>query len=463
MHGKQIRVLCLQPGEPEDELEGQLLVVDLANAEDPTANEYEALSYCWGDLSKTKEVSISGRRWNITINLFNAIYHLRDRSKPLYLWIDQLCINQFDGPERTAHVRMMLDIFASARQVYTWIGKSKEYSAIGFEVLGDLADIEREPGYPTWQALLPDDTSLGLRDVMERDWWTRSWTVQEVAVARKVTMVCGNHQISWPSKIRRVYYFSRAIKTAVVSPKWKDLGLEYDFFDPLLQVLKLQLESGPDKAVWASKKPKPDPLDLMYNLREREATDPRDRLFALFRLRPFAGGRQLIADYDRSVGEVYKEFEDLTRKNNPFEDSDSDPAAVEEDDQGSTAGRVASHNARGTASGPSQKFTGFSEGTPSTGFVVFMMIGLVQARDRLTKMLGPSSQALAASRTGNVPEMHTQIIVEYIREISRQSIEAALANDLQTAAHSLSRAGEHLLRFLSDDPGLRADDQVDET
>ena len=59
--------------------------------------------------------------------------------------------------------------------------------------------------------------------------------------------------------------------------------------------------------------------------------------------------------------------------------------------------------------------------------------------------------------------MLTQIIVDNIRDTSRRSVEAALDDDLESAAHSLSRAGEHLLRFLTDDPGLRANDQVDES
>lgn len=126
---------------------------------------------------------------------------------------------------------MMLDIFASARRVYAWIGKSDEHSAIGFQVLGDLAGIQSEPGKSIWRALPAKDTSLGLRDTMDRDWWTWSWTVQEVAVAKEVTMVCGDHLISWPSKIRSVFHFSRAIKAAVISPEWKELGLAYDFFD----------------------------------------------------------------------------------------------------------------------------------------------------------------------------------------------------------------------------------------
>lgn len=85
---------------------------------------------------------------------------------------------------------------------------------------------------------------------MGRVWWTRIWTVQEVAVARSVVIMCGDHRVGWSSTVRALNNFSRAIKLSVVSPQWLELGLEMTIFDPLLQVLQLQLESGPDKTIW---------------------------------------------------------------------------------------------------------------------------------------------------------------------------------------------------------------------
>jgi hypothetical protein len=37
----------------------------------------------------------------------------------------------------------------------------------------------------------------GIRSLLGRSWWTRLWTVQEVALAREVTLMCGRKTLSW--------------------------------------------------------------------------------------------------------------------------------------------------------------------------------------------------------------------------------------------------------------------------
>ena len=60
----------------------------------------------------------------ITHNLAIALRHLRHAKKPRILWIDALCINQDDLPERSAEVLEMGSIYSNARQVIVWLGPS---------------------------------------------------------------------------------------------------------------------------------------------------------------------------------------------------------------------------------------------------------------------------------------------------------------------------------------------------
>ena len=54
--------------------------------------EYDALSYTWGDLARTKNVTCNGKRLAVTHTLFEALHRFRKADNPVTLWIDQICI-----------------------------------------------------------------------------------------------------------------------------------------------------------------------------------------------------------------------------------------------------------------------------------------------------------------------------------------------------------------------------------
>jgi hypothetical protein len=95
---QDIRILRLEPGDFEDPLLCSL--EPLAFGSD--FEEYEALSYTWGDSLKTHTlVTPSQSRLGITSNLHTALHHLRDGRKAIYLWIHTICINQESIAERS--------------------------------------------------------------------------------------------------------------------------------------------------------------------------------------------------------------------------------------------------------------------------------------------------------------------------------------------------------------------------
>lgn len=55
----------------------------------------------------------------------------------------------------------------------------------------------------------------------------------------------------------------------------------------------------------------PDLLDLAYDLKDRQARDPRDRLYALAGFRPSIGERRLLVDYSKPVERVCTAYVDL--------------------------------------------------------------------------------------------------------------------------------------------------------
>jgi hypothetical protein len=87
--------------------------------EDP---EYEALSYVWGSGENKQKILIDGQQLSVTANLAEALEYLYNRDGPRKLWVDAICINQEDIPERSQQVGNMTEIYARARNAVVWIG-----------------------------------------------------------------------------------------------------------------------------------------------------------------------------------------------------------------------------------------------------------------------------------------------------------------------------------------------------
>lgn len=104
------------------------------------APDYTALSYTWGVNLDTTDIAINGKLFGIRENLLAFFEHyqqlasqwvpwlttlIRTGSFPsfgTYFWIDALCIDQTNTPERNKLVRSMDDIYSDASCVLTWLG-----------------------------------------------------------------------------------------------------------------------------------------------------------------------------------------------------------------------------------------------------------------------------------------------------------------------------------------------------
>ena len=107
-------------------------------------NEYEALSYTWGQEDASASIALRARgclyRFQIRPNLESALKHLRYTNDVRDLWIDAICINQEDDQEKSAQVPMLARIFGQAEQVCIWLGEAdhqyrgqgSDWSAGGF-------------------------------------------------------------------------------------------------------------------------------------------------------------------------------------------------------------------------------------------------------------------------------------------------------------------------------------------
>jgi hypothetical protein len=199
---ENLRLLTIKPGQDGDDV-----CCDLVNTTFGEASPvHDALSYTWGTDQKTRVVHIDGKRLPVTANLFAALRQLRLSTEPRILWVDAICINQDDIPERNAQVLHMHHIYKAASKVLIWLGEEEQTDAEAFDLLEKFdrsAGLDKGIILPWYDDVefrelftLTLNTNAVWRPVsvlLERPWFRRAWVIQEVAMATQPYIVCGKH------------------------------------------------------------------------------------------------------------------------------------------------------------------------------------------------------------------------------------------------------------------------------
>ena len=322
---------------------------------------FHALSYVWGDLTRTHEIILDGKKLKITENLYNAIRDLqRDSIGGFYLWADAICINQDDKPERSAQVVLMREIYHSAASVKIWFGLSTPDGKRCMRFIWDLAGVSRDEstpdedseerfmkavlkpaaavintGYGFGQALsevgdviLPgarDDKAVLVLD-MDGDRKTIEKFIEWRPSCRRLKKVEGESFAEMASLIditfiQRCAWFKRmwvvqelGVAECVnivydgFSLRWEDFlraayYLHYTCKFPLPNIQEL---TGLEKIRMGWTDMKRLPLyDLIRECQYRQSSDARDRVYGLYGLMGDKMNCFLQPDYDKPVGEVY--------------------------------------------------------------------------------------------------------------------------------------------------------------
>ena len=370
----EIRLLHLYPADNKTDLISSELKV--ARLGDPRLR-YEALSYTWGHEEATEKMWIQGggqrarqqrhesqeqrsaatprerlqaailriaqeeRERNKTFyvrpNLSDALRHLRDYSDPspqqsrrlpqtLVLWIDNICINQEDRNEKSVQVRMMADIYKHAESVFIWLGRESEESNIGMDFILRIPDQEHQGMLSVRGS---DDHRWGaFVALMRRAWFSRRWVVQELALAKKAYLRCGDVSVNWLDFVVAVEFFIERFDT--IAALYIDSAL---FKQKVLALGDIRASAAPKMVtvtnafVRVSREGREllKPLEaLVSELTMFEAGDPRDSVYAVMALawdveegpnrqmkdwRPEAASRpSLRVDYQKNILQVFTDF-----------------------------------------------------------------------------------------------------------------------------------------------------------
>jgi hypothetical protein len=298
----EIRLLILNPGEPDEPIECYLEHYPVESTKG-----YLALSYVWGSTENPYHIVLDGCTVSITANLGAFLRTRRAKFQPLVLWIDALCINQHDVDEKGSQIRLMKRVYEGAGQIVIWLGHAVENTEAAFEYVEQkfasdestsshehddvTRDMERLQLGPSEAEDIPADALDGIKDLLARPWWTRIWVYQEATAPAKQgsVVLCGTHQVDF-----------QALRSCVSNMYRVNPGQSYNrtalIMDEYSRIRRAYQDTGISQYLLLA--------DLLPSLRDFEATNPRDKLYALIPT-SIDGNDLLDVDYSLSVKDVY--------------------------------------------------------------------------------------------------------------------------------------------------------------
>jgi len=300
-------LINLHPGQPEDPIRITLVTADLS--EEPS---FEALSYVWGHVSPrdhSPSILIDDLRLNITESVHNALQVLRSLSSMKTLWVDQICVNQQDLVERQHQVLLMADVYQTATSVIVYLGQPTEQTEMDMQHLQLFLQRHNQGEDAPWSHIAIPDLELSISRVLSKPWFKRIWTVQEAVLAQHIVMLCGRYQIQWAADLQTLRGLVFRIKSASISPMYR-LSLrsasELDW-SPLLDILESQMRQAARREGVVLHR---NLLDVAFDFRQRNASDPRDKYYAILGIiEDNKGGSLSFApNYAMSAEQVYEDF-----------------------------------------------------------------------------------------------------------------------------------------------------------
>lgn len=322
-----LRLLSIFPAATHTPIETVLVSVPLRSA---TPLVYDALSYVWGPASDRVDIKCNGKIVSITQSLSEALLHLRSDTDEHTLWIDQLCINQENTTERDQQVTLMGDIYSLARKVVVWLGPSDNETGTVWTLLQKVSELQHFEAHEVFdlarkkpQPLQVQDSCLSnssyhstadaqpklssskdsrefpdiptgdspewkaVERFLQRPWFLRMWTYQEVVLSKICIVRCGSYSMTWSD-----------LSDSCKAITYGGFSVYIDGKDDRVTAIQVQrLRSREGKSTTFR--------SLLERNRFRNATEPRDMVYALRGIVDQSMADAITVAYRSSLADVY--------------------------------------------------------------------------------------------------------------------------------------------------------------
>jgi hypothetical protein len=301
-----IRIATIHPGRFDDDI-----VIDLNHVALKSAPSYETVSYKWERTQTMRPVYVGVDKTStifVRENLITALAHLRYSHKPRVMWVDVLCIDQFNDIEKGPQVALMGKIYRHSTRVIAWLGPEKDDSTRALNTMGWIG-VQIEADYSRWLVdpsvlcihpsfrdmdadipLRPEDTEA-IFHLLSRQWFEQLWIRQEILSSESNGVIqCGYYTVAWP-------LFRRALLCLYMKRRpWSTY--EGRLYDRLLSLRGL-----------IGQPPTVDLGFIRVVFGQSGCADPRDRVYAILEFLPEAD-RAVIGppDYTKPVVVIFREI-----------------------------------------------------------------------------------------------------------------------------------------------------------
>ncbi|RGP66997.1 Heterokaryon incompatibility protein [Fusarium longipes] len=331
---REIRLLKVLPDSGSGFVECELLPsIKLANVH----KQYLALSYCAGSPKTTEIIMVNGARCNVFANLHHALTEARhywqkqDEQRDFLLWVDQICINQFDLAERSHQVGFMRDIYSNAEKTLICLSTSEAHGE-EMKWLIDLRDhlAQRDLGKSELEMflILVDIWIKGehIKNfaafcvIAASPWWCRAWVFQEFMVSAQTIFLYGGYPALYSDIMDLIAGLWRVIKAFRSDYRFKRYCLESQHCEYLShdQVYTFASQMDRFRLAKLNQSRTMDLKSLLLLTKDSQASDVRDKLYSLLGLaRP---GYGIMPDYCTKT-DIHNLLIETTKKIILFDDS----------------------------------------------------------------------------------------------------------------------------------------------
>lgn len=287
----QIRLFRLAKTSHEGQIKGTFVYSDIKSCP-----RYTALSYAWGEPTKTRRITVDGRDdFEIGENLWWFL-HCRSLTmkKPRLFWIDAICIDQDNVRERNHQVGLMKQIYSMASSVYIWLGRESDNSRLAMDFLANEGAKPLKQQLDDYRPIWGRQEGKAIRDLCQRPYWRRMWIIQEIIHANRLTVWCGSQRVDWPV-LDRLYLTIKKIEE-------EDRLAHHEFVTDVLRSPAFVMVW--QRAHWRHPEtPTPKLQTLIETFQGWECTDLRDKVYALVSMADQETA--VLPDYSRSARQIY--------------------------------------------------------------------------------------------------------------------------------------------------------------
>ncbi|KAF8866268.1 hypothetical protein BDZ45DRAFT_640400 [Acephala macrosclerotiorum] len=235
---------------------------------------------------------------------------LRNHTKVVILWIDSICINQSSEAieERNQQVGLMGEVYKRAKRVVVWLGESDAATNKAMKMVMDIVgespadymfrsnQVAKINASASWSAGDP------LAPLLRRSWFERMWTLQEATLAKpdRVRVQSGSMSIPWMSMAALAYVLEK------YHYRWNTWGESL-----LLQARLTAFVTFNRYQAWerlAECEVRKNAVHtILFHVKDKKATDPKDKVFALYGLFKELSVEIPEPDYQKSIETIYRE------------------------------------------------------------------------------------------------------------------------------------------------------------